>query len=233
VELNDSVEVVRLLSMAGYLFAADNQRTQRPFVPEIGTGLAKEFGAADFVVQPGERPNWFVRQGAIKFSDKRQITVSVIAGGAHELTATVEGSSEDARDVLLEAWSRMGELAGETECVFTDYPGSHANMTTAIVRLPVTCTTLIPPLKIMSDYAKAKLGGILLEVPGALSFRLSIPLSLAVRGMRVERHLVIEPRFTALTDDRVYYTSSPLASDEHLEMLRLVVERTAVAGGGA
>lgn len=221
---SSQIEVVSLESRVGYVFAADNPRTRRAFQADVAVALAKELGAADFVVQPGERPHWSVRQGAIRFSPQRRIAVTAVTGSAHELTVIIEGSTEDARDVLADVWTKLGETEADGGTALTDFQGTYGVQTTAIVRLPVVCTELIPPLGAMMAFAKERLGSVVLVPEGALPFQLRIPLSIAVRGATTERALVIEPRFTSLIADRVYFTVSPLASDEHLEMLERVVE---------
>ena len=73
---------------------------------------------------------------------------------------------------------------------------------------------------------RARFGAALLEPVGSLRFRLEVPVSIAVRGLPVERKVLIEPRFTSIIEDRIYFTVSPLPSIEHLEMVTQLVARS-------
>ena len=131
---------------------------------------------------------------------------------------------------LREVWSRIGELAGEKETELASHPGYFAHVTAAVVRLPITATELIPPLEVVDTFLRARLGTAVLQAPGSLPFSLSIPVRMAIGGLQIDRRVLIEPRFTSLSDDRVYWTESPLPSNEHVEMLRQVLTRGTTLG---
>lgn len=228
-ELTKTVKVVRLQTSAAYVFAADNQRAMRPFLPDIGAALAKELEANDFSVQPGDQPLWFARQGVVSFSEKRRLIVSRVAGGPHELSVTVEGSSADALDVLNECWSKIGELDGQEDCRLTDFPGNFSNATLAIVELPIPATTLIPALGVLEDSVRAAFGSTLMRPEGSLFFRLTLSVPFSVRGVAAERSIIIEPRFTSIAEDQTYFTVSPLTSDAHLAMLEKLAASVVIA----
>jgi hypothetical protein len=226
VALNDDVEeIVRIQATAGYIFAADNARVQRPFDSEIGAALAKKLNAAEVSVHSMDRPFWVLRQGVVRFSEQRSVTVSTLAGGAHEFTAIVEGSTADAVDVLREAWALIGELTDEAASDLSQVAGSFSNSTTAILKLSMDYAELLPPVDVMMGFVRDKLGAAVMEAPGSQRFRLQVPVSVSVRGLTIERNLVIEPRFTSLASDRIYFTVSPLDSEDHVEMIRQVVRR--------
>ncbi len=214
-----AIEVVRLQTTASYVFAADNARARAPFDQDVGVALAKEFFAADVVVQAGERPVWVARQGTCKFSEKRRIVCGSLIGSAHELTVSAEGPTEDAKDVLNELWSKLGEVTGESSVNMTDFPGVFVFGTTAIVRVPGGFDSAFPGINRVHECARAKLGKALVQRPDVVQFRIDIPVEFAVRGLNVRRSFVIEPRFTALTDDHIFFTVSPLNSNDHIEML--------------
>lgn len=228
---HSSVEVKSLQAKVSYVFAADNQRTQRPFVAEVAVALVKAFGGTAFAVETRNQLLWSMMQGAVEFSATRRVAVLALSGTAHELMAAVEGTTGDARDVLDEVWTKLGEIDGAERAALTDFPGTFVNQTFAVVRLPTACTDLIPPLDAMTSFAKDRIGDRLLGAPGALHFRLSVPLSIAVRGVTTESALVIESRFTSLVQDRVYFTVSPLDTDDHLEMLQRIVDAGRPSGG--
>jgi hypothetical protein len=181
--------------------------------------LAKEFAAADVVVQPGERPLWMVRQGTCRFSEKRRIVCGSLIGSAHELSASVEGPTDDAKDVLNEVWSKIGELTQEDSVNLTDYAGVFVFATTAIVRVPSGFRSAFPGIEILQECARTKMGKALVQRSDAPQFRIELPVEFAVRGLNVRKSFVIEPRFTALAEDRVYFTVSPLNSTDHIEIL--------------
>ena len=214
------LSVVRIQSNATYIFAADSARGRVPFVQDLGVSFAQEMSLVDLSIVPGDRTVWIGRQGTLKFSDARTIVITSIAGGAHELMVGVEGSTEDAVDVLNEVWSKLGELARESAIALTDAPGAFTYQTTAIVRLPRSFRDVMPLLATLYDYAREALGETLLDRPGVMPFRVELPLTIGARGVSVSRSIVIEPRFTSTDDDQVFFTVSPLRSGAHLEMLR-------------
>lgn len=214
-----AVEVVRVQATVSYVFAADNSRSRAPFDQEIGAALGKEMSAADVIVQPGQRPAWILRHGTCRFSESRRVVCESIVGTAHELTASVDGPTDDAKDVLNEVWSRLGELTNEDSVDLTEYLGVFAFSTTAIVHVPGGFQGAFPGIDVLSKCAHDKLGNALVQRPGVLRFRVELPVELAVRGLNVQRSFLIEPRFTAEDGDRVYFTVSPLSSPDHIEVL--------------
>ena len=104
-------------------------------------------------------------------------------------------------------------------------PGAMVHATTAVVTLSEPCTRILPVLATIRDAARSSLGARLVEgVKGDLKFRLEIPLRIAAGGMTLDRSIVIEPRFTATSADRIHYTSSPLTSVQHFAMLESIEE---------
>lgn len=218
------LEIARLEARVGYVFAADNARTQRPFMEGVGPQLAKDLVAHAFVINlQNNQPAWGLRLGAVRFSETRSIPIVDLLGSPHELTVRVEGTTGDAHDVLAEAWSILDKTTPDG--VLTDFPGSFMYETAATVKLPVRCTELLPPLEVMHAFAKDKLGEHWVRNPEVLPFRLVFPVRVAVHGAEIERNFMIEPRFTARTEDRTYFTTSPLKSDDHLAMLRAIIDQ--------
>ena len=210
-------------SVAGYVLATDAKRLVRPFEKDVGTRLAESFTAAELLAQPADRPFWWMRNGSVVLPPERKIVVYGLTGNANELTATVEGTSSDAEDVVDEAWSRIGKLAGEPMRPLTGSPGAFSHQTTAIVKLDHGVEKLLPVATVMSTFVKERLAKSLLDIPGTLMFRLELPVSLSVRGLKIDRTIVIEPRFTSLSEDKTYFTLSPLKSEDHVDMLEAVV----------
>ncbi|MBK6465357.1 MAG: hypothetical protein IPF92_30785 [Myxococcales bacterium] len=219
--LGVEIEVQSLRSMAGYVFAGDNRCLERPFLPGVGATLAKKFAAVNFSVN-GDLGLWSVREGQVVFGE-RSLRLHTLIGGANELAATVEGTTADARDVLREAWTHIVSLADEPMSELSSIPGADATSTVAVVRLPVLPEELFPPLTVLMARTRACLGTAMVEGPGQRPFSFTVPITVAIGGLNVQRDLRIEPRATARDTDRVYFTTSPLPSEDHLEMLRAVV----------
>lgn len=213
------VEVVRVQATASYVFAADNARARAPFDQQVASALAKEFSAADVVVQGGDHAVWMVRQGTCRFSEKRRVECGSLMGSAHELSVSVEGLSDDAKDVLNEVWSKLGELTDADSENLTEYPGELVFATVAIVSVSGGFRSAFPGLEVLQEYARTKMAKTLVQRADALQFRIELPVEFAVRGLNARRSFVIERRFTALTEDRVYFTASPLNSTDHIELL--------------
>lgn len=215
------VTVERLQSTASFLFAADCRRTQLPFLVEHAEQFAGEFQAAEVGVRLEKRPTWILQQGQAAFND-RSVIVAQIAGAATELSVTVEGDTLTALDVLKDAWTALGGLAGEAEVELRDQGVFHYQ-TVAIVTLERTAIELFPALGVMIECAQAHLPGASSDLENAPRFRIELALQGPLGGANVTRRFGIERRYSATAKDRVFYTISPLKSDEHIEFLRKLV----------
>lgn len=212
-----AVEVKRLQSTASFLFAADSARLQLPFLVEGGKHLAEEFKAAEVGVRPGERATWVVQQGEASFNG-RPVVVNQIAGTSTELSVTVEGDTPTALDVLRDAWTSLGTIAGEPEVDLRDQGVFHYQ-TVAIVRLERTAFELFPVLATMVECAGGLGVASTTELETAPRFRIELVVQGPVGGAHVVRKFGIERRVSSTTTDRIFYTTSPLRSDEHLAFL--------------
>jgi hypothetical protein len=214
------VEVIRSQSLADIVFTADQRRGLVPFDRERMLLLVERFAFADSLMhQAGERMFWLYQKGTYKPSESRRLAIHLVQGNENELAATVEGTSEDALDVLREVWVALGELSEEPAVDLNESLGTFAFTTTMQVTLPKTYKELFPGLDVLIRHTRDGLGQDVLEPPGAQLFQVSARTSYAVGSLTVQRATVIEPRFTSKVDDRVYFTQSPLRSDRHLAML--------------
>jgi len=211
-------------AIAGYVFGADQPSCLRPLQMAFAEPLGKQLEVSEFGVQPnGDRPVWLFKTGSVKLSDTRRVLLLQAIGNANEVTVRVSGDTSDAVDVLHHVW----ELLHPDEDVpaLRDVPGTMAHVTNAVVTLSESCTKLIPILATIQDAIHSNLGSQLVEAPeGDLKFRLDVPIRVTIGGIMRDRSIVIEPRFTATSADRVYFTSSPFTSVQHLAMLEKIEE---------
>lgn len=215
-----AVEILRCQATAQVAFSADQRRCLVPFDQEHSGKLGERFHFADALMQQtGDQILWQYRKGFCKLSDTRKIAIDTAGGYELELRATVEGPTPDAIDVLRELWAALGELATEEPIEIDESIGTFGYYTTAIVRLPKTYRELFPALDFMARFTREHIGAPPAGPQGVETFHAQTRMSFAIGANQVERATVIEPRRTSKADDRIFFTYSPLRSDQHLAML--------------
>ena len=217
-ELTEELRFADTQATVAYVFAADCLRTAAPFSRAIAEELGKHFQVLEISYQPGDRPSWTANKGEALLADDRKVAIKSILGTDLELSVTVQGSSADARDVLDEVWSRLGELAEEAEAPITDQPGSFGYVTAATVVVPRSFFELFSGLGRARAFIDESLDHV--EPADGRWFSVTLPIRVKVHGVTVERQVRLEPRFTSKRDDRVLYTVSPFDSDGHRRLLR-------------
>jgi hypothetical protein len=214
------IKIVRCSAAVTFVFKADQPRCTVPFNPESAAVFEKKLSLVNVQYLPTDQSIfWVYSKGYCKLSEKRKLAMGPIQASENEISVTVEGSSEDAIDVLQEVWSTLGELA-EVEPVRLDETlGSFAYATTAVVELPKTHAELFPGLAVLARHTREGVGDSRIGVPGVDFFRVETRTTFAVGALSAERATVIEPRFTSKAEDRIFFTQSPLKSDLHMAML--------------
>jgi hypothetical protein len=215
-----AVEVLRCTSGVQFVFKADQARGMVLFDPEYSVQFAKRFNLSEPQIVEGNPANlWQYARGVFRLSDKRKLVLGPIVGNENELGVFVEGTSEDALDLLREIWSVLSELAEEELSTLDESLGAVAYITTAVVRMPKTHRELFPGVELLARYTRQGLRDPVIGVPGVEAFRVETRCTVPVGAISVERATIIEPRFTAKADDRIFFTQSPLRSDLHITML--------------
>jgi hypothetical protein len=174
------------------------------------------------IVPVEPQPLWRARKGVAAIGD-RTLLIDDIYGNELQLLVAVDGETADAIDVLQEVWAALCEQGGEEPSAV----GSLATLgfgTTAVVELPFTYQTLMPGAAVLEEYAARAIGWRGAPLGGS-AFRFSMPVSLHIGTNDVLHEMVIEPRFTSAPKDRVYFTASPLKTEDHEAMLTALCDR--------
>jgi len=211
-----SFTIQKLQSTAARLFALDPSRIIKLMTLAAAAQVGKKLDAAgtDFIGQ-GERPTIAFRNFRLQLSSSRMLTVLVAAATEVELTATVDGDTEDAIDAVKAVWDVIGEATSETGA-FDDLPGAWVYKTASVVHAPGLVERSFPGVRWAQDIVRE--AG--LQVDARASFRITIPSATEVHGFPTVGELVVEPRLTAKQEDDVFYISSPCKADVHKRLLQ-------------
>lgn len=213
------IRLAHLVSTVNLSFTCDQSRARAPLGLRVAELLGARGSFAEIGVTLADRATWLARAGTWKLSAERNLLVDKALGHESDIAVEVTGDTRDARDVLDALWAALGEIAGEPPRSVDESLGTFSYQTTAVVELPKTLDELFPQVALLARQLRDRLPAKSLEPEGSQRFRVAIPITFAVGARTVERSLVIEPRFSAKTADRIYYTMSPLPSDEHLALL--------------
>lgn len=211
-----SVEVQRTIATATRLFFADRIRGAVPLRSDGGAHLAKRFDPIEIGLQTGERPVWVGRKGQCKLGDRR-IVIEQMHGNEHELGVGVDGSTGDAIDVLREVWTHLGDFEKHGEASIDDVPGDFAYTTTLVFVASKEYGEVLPLIRQARSGVLDKLHRPIVD--DGVMFKIEIPFAVALGGITSTQVFRLEPRFTARAQDRVYFSQSPLNSDDHLSLI--------------
>ncbi len=207
---------IRLLeSHATRVFASDQRRLlwlQQGFWDDI----KRELGAKAIQLQPSDRPTVVFHLASLSMSKERTIQVKSASVTNVELAVTVIGHTPDAIDAVTELWSKLGDAA-EEQGEFDSEPGDWNYRTTAVVHSKELLPRMFPGIAVVQSAIRSSSQKLSLE-PQA-PFRIDVIASGAAHGLPTAPSFVIEPRVAAKPEDHVYFTQSPLPSDEHLRLL--------------
>lgn len=211
-----AVVVQRTLASAIRVFHADRVRAAAPLRADGAKHIAKRFDPIDVGIQAGDRPLWVARKGACRFGDRR-IAIEEMHGNENELGVTVDGSTGDAIDVLRELWTHLGAFDDAGETALDEAPGLTTWSTTMVFSSSKHYADVLP----FVAAARQQIARVL-AVPSLNDgepFKVEIPFTLSISGVTTTQSFSIERRFTARADDRVYWSRSPLNSEDHLALL--------------
>jgi hypothetical protein len=156
-------------------------------------------------------------------SPSRTIAIKSFLITAVELNATAYGQTAEAIDVVKESWTKLGEIAkqdGELE----DQPGDWAYKTQMVVNAPGLLDRAFPGVRETRRLLEGADSRLKSDARG--SFRIEVRSHYDVHGLPHMQNFVVEPRVASKPGDEIYFTVSPLRSEEHRAWLQ------AVMGGG-
>jgi len=211
-------KLYRQLATAVVLFRADQTIAGLPFQGIHAKTLSAQFGFSSFTstvpADPQSVAVWRGRKGVASVAPERRLVIEDLIGNEQQVYLTVEGETADAIDALQEVWAALCEL-GNVEPSSAAPLGTLAFGTAATVELPFTYEKVFPAAAILEEHA-ARVGGSRIATTGVSAFRLSITFPSRIGGTDVSHEIALEPRLpTSSPKDRVYFTASPLKTDDH------------------
>lgn len=184
--------------------------------------LQERLHAISVDVQASERPLMNIRTGKVPLSPTRTVPVQVLTVADIELGVSCPDSTGDAIDVLQEIWTWLGEITGATEEDLNSAPGSWVYRTRAVIVAPGLLNTWFRGI----ERIRAALTDPSLQVEARETFRIEIQTRRQIHGLLSDAAFTIEPRLVSKSDEHVFFTQSPLTSEQHLSVLRDLVEHS-------
>lgn len=241
-----TVETQVLVSEAAVVFDGGEQFAAD--LPSYNAGqelLQKHFGFAQIAtVQQGDQLLWQAQKGQLQLG-QRTLIVDSAKGSPRLLGIAVRGKTADAFDVLQELWTRLVErertlnpTTSETGQAATEAGriqslGRPIVHTIAVVKLPFRVEQLFPQAEFLREQVKDGVDTsfrISREPTVRFSFELRLEWGLAHRNLTSQ--VTFEPRVGDKLDSRLFFTRSPLPSDEHMKVVERFVEKFAPRAAG-
>jgi len=213
------MKVQQLLSEATVYFDGSQSTAGAPMyggAEELGRHF--DFNEVGQNLKPDGVPIWIARQG--KQGEHRLFHAY---GNDIELSVTLDltkskRESGSARAVLEYLWSHLWKKSEDGATPNLDMLGTVHDGTLAIVELDKSFEELFPPARLLREGATEHLGAAV--VASSLAYRFSIDINVTVGQRTVPRKVTFEPRTTARSNHRIFYTQSPLPFEKHLAMIR-------------
>lgn len=212
-----SFEVLERISEAIALFDGEQTAAAGPLYPKGADALGKVFSFAQ--VGTGVRADgstgWTAQNG--EWTD---LKVALATGSEVDLAVRVVGSTANARTVLSALWSHLAPAQRGLDDL-----GILIDRTTEIVRLPFGFEEMFPEAGVLRNAVLEQLDGGHTKPALNPIFRFHIEITTAVAARAVSRNLTIEPRAIGRPGKNVFYTQSPLPSDDHERLIDELVRR--------
>lgn len=209
--------VQRTLARVIRVFHADRLRAAAPLRSDGAKLLADKFDPVDVGIQAGDRPAWVARKGRCQLGDRR-ILIEEMHGNEQELGVTVDGSTADAIDVLREIWTHLGTFDEAGETALEEAPGVMTFMTTMVFKADRSYRELFPPLAIARREIVKSLA--LPQLDDGEMFKIQLIFTVSVSGITTTNlAFQLERRDSSRAEDCVYWSRSPLKSEDHLALI--------------
>lgn len=219
--------IERTLASVVRVFHADRVRAAAPLRSDGARLLADRFDPVDVGIQAGDRPAWVARKGRCQLGERR-ILIEEMHGNEHELGVTVDGSTADAIDVLREVWTQLGAFDEAGETALDEAPGVMTFMTTMVFKADRSYRELFPPLAVARREVAKSLA--LPQLDDGEMFKIQLMFTVSISGITTANlafHL--ERRDTSRAEDCVYWSRSPLKSEDHLALIEKLFEEPSPA----
>jgi hypothetical protein len=215
------LETQRVVSQCFALFEGDQPDAAGPFYRDVAEKFGKQFDFAE--IAPGTRADgtivWVANHGR-----SGAFRIERAQGSLSDLVVDVVGTTHDARAALNAVWEHLSSKAGQRQPL--DRLATICDQTTAVVVLDVDFTRFMPVAAALRDAAIQSLVDSVRPLRAPL-FRFTIDIPVSISGRNVSRSVTFEPRATASPGRRVFYTQSPLPSEEHLKLIERIAQEAA------
>lgn len=236
-----TIDVQLLISEAGVVFDGGEQfAADLPSYPAGQEVLQQRFEFAQ--IAQGQQSNtliWLANKGQCKIGE-RTFIIDSANGNSRKLSVGVHGKSAEAFDVLQELWTRLVECerslthpgpaesaGGRPEPVGRIQSfGQTFVVTTAVVKLPFRVEQLFPQADFLREEVKNALDTTFrISREPTVRFSLDVRLDWGTSQRNVTSTITFEPRAGDKLDSKVFFTRSPLSSDDHLKIVESFVAR--------
>ena len=213
-------------SQVSALFDVDEEVVLGALVENIAQPFAEAFRLSQVVgaTQSDGTMIWVATVGEFR-QGSAPIAINQISGNTNELSVVVRGTSDDAVVALKEVWKTLSVLANrpvrDLEAIST-----LVYVTTLTVELPLSFERIFPAAQVLRKSVLSRLGDQLVRNPDAVQPRFSIELPLTYGKRDVPRKLTFEPRVTGKPGLHVFWTQSPLRSEEHVKLIEELLAQT-------
>lgn len=214
------MKIRTLTSEVVLIFDADEPAALTVFGRDNADAFGQEYGFAqvgELEAEGSRAPLWGAFRGQLKRPEGKPIRIEQVRGSATDMVVQVDGGSPEALYALDAVWRSLCKLHGVTITSPEDL-GTRMFNTVAVVELQVTFEALFPAAKTLRDAVVSRLERGPFSLRERVQHRYGFDLSVSVGHRRIPRRVTVEPRATA-TDEHVFWTQSPLPSEEHLAML--------------
>lgn len=212
------VDIEDITSSVTRVFFADRIRARAGLDDDGAEALRQRFRISDVLMQEVQPQTWIARNGSHMVQPGRRVVIERIQGNIQELGAFVHGSTTDAVDTLNAAWDALAPFDGQPEVRLADVPGFDVFSTIAVFRSTRTFGDVVP----LATEACAEIRRQLPEQfrsEGGEMLKLDVAMPVLMGGMVRTLNFRLERRTMAPTSEGVYWSQSPLNSDDHVALL--------------
>jgi hypothetical protein len=207
-------------------FTGDQPLAAGGFDGDTANRLGKEFDFLEIgtALRSDQVQVWVANRGTVKARRNPDEKIKILSarGVETDLSVEVEGDSDQAHAALEAVWKC---LAGDS-AVSVETLGKVYDKTVMTVEFPVDYDAVFPALALMRRFVAEKLKVRDGREPREPQHRMSIEFVTDVGRRPIGRQVRFEPRITT-SSARMFYTESPLRTDEHMAWLEAIRRGTA------
>lgn len=227
-------EVLSTTASVTVLFAGDQPAARGPFLTEIATEFAQAFafgslGLQQAVRAQGQIGSWLAEKGQFKDGSKI-ILIDECRGSLTDLQVrTCDAETQIAERAMSDIWRTLCSLHSKRMTgppASTDWRklGNMAYESSATIRTTRSFPAFFPTAALLRDEVLERLrSSPMKQLDPMFRFAVEVPMTLGRRALTAR--VAFEPRHYS-DDPGVLFTSSPLRSEHHLEMIEQIFNKT-------